>query len=288
MITCIICTKPEEECLNFCMSKMIICNKCKRCKQCCRQKNNICSVCCIQCKMCNKIIVKNNWPLDIIINDMCDKCSHLCYICNVYLDYNKLYHCHTDTEMKNYCIQCYGTKYKPVDENYKYNMKIKKTMYSNAVIGWKKVKRKGTCSQCVEVCYYDLNLEQTNTLKCMDCYRNVKKKENVNKKSETCKNPNSAEDKYALKDGEWIMISKKKKCIKCLSNVWIKINNLRTDEIYRCSNKFCSPEDDKKKCKYDKDQQCWIPYRIIKECVKCKENKWMFVSNVEELCKKCS
>jgi len=277
MNLCIICNIDEIECGIYILGKINICRKCNTCRKCVKKKEIVCNVCTVKCKKCEKILLKDNWPEDIIKNGKCNKCFHLCKLCNKYASGKK-------SIIKNnnrYCLNCFNKNFIPKDHDKKYKYKIitKKGVDSELdsliFLNWRKIKKSIICESCNENFWKPVNF---NNEKCNKCTR---------KKTEKLEDPSDDYKKYILSEKDkkkWVLIEEKKKCIQCFSSIWIKQENLKSKHFY-CRN--CSPQDERKKCKYDDKSQRWIPYRILINCHNCKNDKWIFSQKEKTLCKQC-
>jgi len=258
LLICKKCDKNEEACKEYCVSKSIICNKCLICKFCIKKSPEYCGDCCQKCKSCEKILVKNNWPFDIIINNNCEKCSRLCVICSKYCLGKKA----IIKEEKLYCENCLEEQFYPTETNVKFKIHCKLNDDHRLFLKWKKTSEHINCSSC-----------------------NKKYWKSINKKELICKKCiNKPKNKVELTENETLI--KMLKCFSCYSNIIINNKNLKYQTKILCSN--CKPDYDNKKYKYDKGTQSWIIYREKIDCYKCNKSKWMFTKELKDnICKKC-
>jgi hypothetical protein len=245
-----------------------------------------CKICCKKCDKCDKILLKYNWPIDIIIEGMCEKCSKLCQTCGKHTPVNKSFY---KNKKRIYCEKCFRTKFEPNDKNYKYTPLTIKDDRGCLLLRWKKTHEKTNCTICCKEHMKAINLK----------YNFCKKCRKVNNKSSSNHDLSDINTKYInmMLNGKIIsQISEKKKvCLQCYSPIWIKVSNLMEDFKYLCEH--CAPQDNTKKYKFDKKKQRWVIYREIKICTGCKKSKWFFNNNTDEhgckeinkesTCKKC-
>lgn len=282
---CLNCNKNLSECQEHCMGTNVICNECNICKICAKKIYNYekkCDTCCHVCKRCDKILINNNWPIDIIINDVCEKCSRLCTNCEKYTSVNKAIY---DDSKEIFCEKCFCEKFKPFDENYKFTPVCKKENLGRLLLRWKKTHVCIICSDsnCNKQFWKYINSKNDLCNKCS-------KKQN---KKETSIDPSNGDLKYSQKgiDGEikWVLTHKRKKCFNCYSSIWLKLENLTNQDKYLCDS--CKPNSSTKRYKYNKENQNWIVYRMLIKCGKCEKEKWTFINinNAKNVkyCKKC-
>lgn len=272
------CGREEEECKKYVVSGRVICRICEMCRQCAKGNTKICKECCEECERCEKRMLKNNWPIDIIVHGLCDKCNHLCYKCEKYIEHEKAIY---KEEKEKYCQQCFEDKYMPIvskgKEEELYVAVVQKQEEGQEFIRWKKTHEGAICEICGEE--YLKNVRQ-RVNKCNKCNRK--------KGQRRMKNPSDANNRYKQDEkGEWKKAEKRKKCIRCYNSIWMRVENVETeDNKYYCPH--CSPSVEDEKYKYDKKKQRWVMYKKRIECKKCGVKKWLLGKNMrEEICIKC-
>lgn len=253
-----------------------ICLNCNECYQ-CAKKDGICKTCTHSCTRCSKIMIQDNWPIDIIKDGKCDKCYHLCTDCGKYVkDGEEVYH--SSRGKKRYCDNCYILRFLPKDGDFKYNLKTIKEKNRNTFARWAKTYKNICCETCEKNFWQPINKKGNKCLKCAKG-KKVKKEEPVN-------NPSNKNNHYEMIDNKWTKVRERQLCKRCLTSLWIDIENI-TKELYHCPR--CRPTDDKKKYKYNKDKQQWIVYREQVNCKTCDKDKWIFTKDkTNGHCKQCS
>lgn len=270
MTECKSCNQNLNECKKYSISeKDAICNKCSICKNCAKKYykrlDTICKTCCQLCKRCDKLLLKNNWPIDIIRYSLCDKCFHLCKTCEKYISEDKTFY---KKENTRYCKTCFENKFLPKDNKHKYALVTKKEETGKLFINWKKTHKLTLCS-CDKSFFSSLRRKNELCPKC--------KKTNNNKP----KDPSDNNKQYMLKSNEYILKQERKICRSCYTSVWININNI--NNFTNCDN--CNPSNNNIKYKYNKTKQLWIGYRFRIKCKSCLIYKWMY--NKDDICNKC-
>ena len=279
-LKCNNCNKGKKQLMKYSIFNQPICKVCKICINCAKKyySNNdleLCKKCCHGCKRCKKVMLKNNWPEDIIKFGKCNKCNHLCHKCEKYVMLNKL---HYKKNSIKFCESCFREKYQPKDIGSKYTIVSKDEEDGNLFMRWKKTHEYILCDSCDKMYWKYIGFSD-NICKSCKCNKIVKTND-----------PSTKTDKYKEykinNEVVWRIESKRKKCFNCYDNLWINIDNLVDGNQYYCSK--CPPNIPNQKLKYNKDKQLWIPYRINIKCSKCLTNKWIFSSNTNETtCKKC-
>lgn len=268
-MACLKCKKSKEECLKESLNIIAICENCNTCKKCIKLKKIYCNKCSDKCNRCNKILPKNNFPDDEIINGYCDKCRHLCAICTKYVaDTNSIY--------KNnirYCIGCFETKFNKSDSDIKYKLVIKKRKdgFTNDFVSYSEDMIKANCATCDKKYWRSIKSRSKICNKC-------------NISQTTTNDPSNNKIKYKMvtknNKTKWVEDEKIVICKKCTSGFWIKYNN-----NYNYCDK-CNPSNAYTKMKYDKKIQMWVAYSKLVICKLCREKKWMAGDN--RICKKCT
>lgn len=291
------CNKTKNECSEKAVNQKPICNKCELCFI-CKQKENsskllmklCCSACSEMCKKCKKILIKNNWPNDSIINKLCEKCSHLCEYCDKYTMDNKcIYRLN-----KRYCNKCFEYKFNPSNENEKFiavtnKKKVGHSEFANVLIEWKKEKIRFQCTVCDRCDWKSL---KNKSSKCQKCVKKISVSQ-----SHTL-DPSTKTEKYVLtneiidgiKSDKWVIEEKQYICSNCCTSIWIKKENFKQNKngIYNCNK--CKPIKINYKYKYDKGYQKWIHYSKKSRCIKCLKQKWVHVNSSnfgKKLCNMC-
>ena len=269
---CTKCKNSEKECLKNSVNNKPICTVCKMCKKCRRNTmKKFCSHCCIKCTRCEKLLILNNWPLDIITKGKCEKCIHLCTECDRYLDDSKAF----IKDDFRYCEKCITKKFCLKNtKNVKYTIQHANSTNGKLFLGCDKIAEKIKCAKC------DKNfwsyLSNTSYTTCSKC-----------RKGNQIPDPSNNNKKYVKNSvGNWALEAENKKCLYCFCSIWIKKQNLRKNNNYRCAN--CLPKRTDIKAKYNKEKQRWIIYRAKIRCKKCKTIKWVYAKDRKKgICSKC-
>lgn len=233
MTSCKICQKTVDELHKYTINDPICanCEVCKKCKvciastTCCKKNTNMCEYCCHKCTRCDKLMLKNNWPEDIIINNKCEKCDHICHNCNKYTQYSKLYYKDIDTK---YCYDCFTNKFYPKDNLSKYSIVSKKKEHGNLFFRWNKTHEHINCDKCQKTYWKHTKFKQTICNKC---------KKNTNTITNNPSNNFKIYSEMTINNKQlWKLSKERKKCFLCYSSIWMDINNLKKGNQYYCNN----------------------------------------------------
>lgn len=291
------CKKDLKTCANHCIGDNIICKRCGLCKVCSKQIYNIknyCDTCCKKCQRCDKILIKNNWPIDIIIDNMCEKCNHVCILCNKYLPFNKIIYKKTKNKKSPYCTNCFSLKFLK-EKKYQCTPITRKESYGNLFLNWKKIKKLANCICCGESGWINMRYENSN-YKCKKCIKkNNKNSNNKNNKNKSVKLGSIKEEKtkkYIFKNhnsvDQWVKIEEQKKCNNCLTTMWISLQNIKKannkETGFLCKN--CSPNTKRQKFIYDDALQQWKQTKKLISCSICHKEKWIIDFNATS-CVRC-
>lgn len=250
-IICNICKKTLNDCKNLLIGSNLICPSCNVCKSCVKsqyaQNNTICNTCCNKCNKCNKFQIKNNWPIDVIINNLCEKCYKSCSLCNKTLTPKKSFIMSPLITPHDpiFCESCFtSTKLVPPNTSlFKFNMIVSSIPRGNLVTGYDKTHAKINCINCNKL-----------------FFSNIKKGSNVclicSKKNVVLKDPSNDTIKYKYLCKKWVPIYEKKDCHHCFVPIWIKIKKTSETSLFSCKN--CKPLYDKLYT-YVKEDQLWTP-----------------------------
>ena len=226
MNICNKCYKSVDEVDKYYMNTSI-CNKCKVCKFCIKKEKDLCEYCCHKCNRCSKVMLKNNWPEDIIINKKCEKCNHICHDCGKDIQYNKLYYKDIDSK---YCNNCFINKFYPKDKlkQSKYSIVSKEEEYGNIFFRWNKTHENVECDNCNKKYWKHIKFKHYTCNKC----------KKVNTFSKT-KDPSTNFEMYneiIINDKQiWKLSKRRKKCFICYSLLWIDISYIKKGHQYYCN-----------------------------------------------------
>jgi len=285
------------------------------CCKCNIKNKKQCKECTDICTRCDKILPKDNWPNDTIINGKCDKCHKLCIKCEKHvLDGNEVYY--KDNRYCEKCIESFNDN-KSAQKKFHLITQIKDS--KRQFIKWKVAEVSYICITC---CRKGWKTPASDINLCRTC-----KKTQTNKKTFVDKNPDPTDNlkKYVMrmimigkdKVFKWEEMEVKVICQKCFSGKWIpsKLQPTTTNNHhpttttnnhhptttnkqhqrnivkYYCEN--CKPINPLEKYKFDKNSKKWTIYCKKITCQICDKDKWINITSIEKInkhkhkCKKC-
>ena len=278
---CTECIKTKKQLQKSTQNDEPICTKCNVCIKCVKKVKKICKTCCNMCKKCSKIQIKNNWPIDIIIDGYCKKCYRMCNGCNKDLDKSKSFYLQKTYDKNNdklYNVQC-GKKFcekcfndfKPKDETKKYKAIFATKDDGKHLLRWDIIEERKLCQSCDKTVWFNYGKPM-----CKNCYKRKRTQKNKNDLFKQDPSDESKKYQYDKQQKKWSLTHNRHKCFTCLSSMWIKSGNEQYANKtfgFNCQN--CRPEIKNLKFKYDKNIQNWIPYKYRINCQSCDKQKWL-------------
>jgi len=257
------CGRTRYQCQKYTLDQIILCSSCKKCIKC---KKDFCKKCCDKCSICDKILPKNNFPNEEIIDGKCDKCLHSCTECDRYVSDSMC----ILKDGTRWCSKCFDIKFNPSTKLKKYKIVLKNN--TRIFLLYKEEKEKLECTACSKKFWRYIGKPNL----CKDCTST-----DLQKFLKSSKDPSDSKLKYTLitikEKGKnifkWKQSEKLVVCRNCSTSMWILSDNLNKTNIYYCSR--CKPNIKNKKLKYDLKRQMWIAWSEKKECIVCNRVKWL-------------